>query len=503
MKLKRLSALLLATAMTVTAFAGCGKTNADTTAKEQTETTAATKQTDADSEAATKAEKSDVVTLKWIQVGSGMPSNYDAWEAVINEYLEEKIGVNIEMEIVPWGDWENRRNLIVSTGEDFDILFTNEDKYASEVAMGVFADITEMVQTVTPELYAVLPEEYWKATAIDNKYYSVPTYKDNSATSYWVWDQAMLDKYDIDPTEHITLEEMTEPLQTIADGEGKASFYLHKRGMYGLLNVLDNMGIGIENSMVGVRYDDETRTVINILEDEAFLTQMDIIHGWFNSGIIAADAATTEETEGYRSCFIAQGWPASAKTTWGPKMGIDATPVQRAETILSNATAQGSLNGISANCKNPEKALEFLQLVNTDSYLRDSLYYGLEGDNFEYTEDNKLHRNNTDWTMAGYTQGTFFIVTQLDEDEFNQWDEVKELNNNAVASVLLGFNFEPSNVENEVANVRAVWEKYKSEFLTGTKEPRALAAKITEEMKAVGLDELMAEAQAQIDEYYK
>ena len=48
----------------------------------------------------TAAAEEEVVTLKWIQVGNGMPENYDAWLAQINPYLEEKIGVNLDMEIV-------------------------------------------------------------------------------------------------------------------------------------------------------------------------------------------------------------------------------------------------------------------------------------------------------------------------------------------------------------------------------------------------------------------
>lgn len=46
--------------------------------------------------------------------------------------LEEKIGVNVEMEIVPWGDWDNRRNVIANSGEYFDILFTDQNRYGSE-----------------------------------------------------------------------------------------------------------------------------------------------------------------------------------------------------------------------------------------------------------------------------------------------------------------------------------------------------------------------------------
>ena len=41
----------------------------------------------------TEGTTGDVVTLKWVTVGNGMPENYDAWKANLDKYLEEKIGV--------------------------------------------------------------------------------------------------------------------------------------------------------------------------------------------------------------------------------------------------------------------------------------------------------------------------------------------------------------------------------------------------------------------------
>uniref|UniRef100_UPI00326031B9 DUF3502 domain-containing protein n=1 Tax=Clostridium sp. NkU-1 TaxID=1095009 RepID=UPI00326031B9 len=76
--------------------------------------------------------------------------------------------------------------------------------------------------------------------------------------------------------------------------------------------------------------------------------------------------------------------------------------------------------------------------------------------------------------MAGYTQGTFFQVSQLATDEFNQWDEVRELNAGASPSVMLGFDMDTSSVETELASCRAVYEKYRAEFFTGAREPREL-----------------------------
>ena len=68
------------------------------------------------------------------------------------------------------------------------------------------------------------------------------------------------------------------------------------------------------------------------------------------------------------------------------------------------------------------------------------------------------------WTMAGYTQGSFFAVTPTDDFDFNQYDEVKELNENASPSVLLGFSLDTTNFKDQLTNCVAVYERYKGEF---------------------------------------
>lgn len=89
------------------------------------------------------ASAEEVVTLKWVTVGSGMPSNYAAWAEKLNAYLAEKIGVNIEMEVISWGDWDNRRNVIVNTNEPYDLIFGNNGTYNSDVKLGAYLEITE------------------------------------------------------------------------------------------------------------------------------------------------------------------------------------------------------------------------------------------------------------------------------------------------------------------------------------------------------------------------
>lgn len=481
MKFKKVIAMSMAAVMGFGLLAGCGSKGNEEAGSGDT------------------SKSKDAVTLKWIMVGNGMPDNYKAWLGQINPYLEDKIGVNLDMEVVPWGDWDNRRSVIVNSGESFDILFTDQSRYNSEVSTGAFMDISELIKSEGSDLYEMIPEDYWKAVSISDKVYGVPTYKDSSVTEYFVWDNAVAEKYNVDIQQVQDYESLYTALKTIKDGEGTAPYYMSKQGADFMVSAyFDSLGTGL--APLGVRYDDDTMTVVNPMEDEDILKDMDIVHKMYKEGIINGDAPTSDDSNKYRTFFTAQGWSGAAASTWGPNNSIDdCVAVQYGDTVVSNTSVRGSINAISSGCKNPEKAIQLLQLVNTDSKVRDWLYYGVEGENFEYTDDGKVDKLNADWSMAGYTQGTFFNVSQLSTDTENQWDEVKQLNQNATPSVMLGFDLDTSKIETELASCSAVYEKYKSEFWTGAQEPRELLKTINSELEAAGWETVRAEAQAQID----
>ncbi len=283
--------------------------------------------------------------LKWIQVGNGMPSNYDAWLEQINPYLEEKIGVNVDMEIVPWGDWDNRRSVIANSGEAFDIMFTDQTRYNSEVGTGVFMDLTELLPTAAPELYAMIPEDYWTAASIGGKIYAIPTYKDSSITNYFIWDVDMAEKYNIDYKNITTYEDLAAALETIEAGEKTAPYRMSKNGADWLIGYYDQLGAGLP--VLGVRYDDAEKKVVNPLEDADVAANLQIIHQMYKDGVINGDAPTADDSNNYRTFFTAQGWSGAAKSNWGPNNGIEnCEAIQYGETFVSNTSVRGSMNGI-------------------------------------------------------------------------------------------------------------------------------------------------------------
>lgn len=442
----------------------------------------------------------DVVNLKWVLIGNGMPTNYDTWITNVNEYIGEKIGVNVELEVIPWGDWDKRRSVIVSTNEPYDIIFGNGNNYIADIDLGACYDISDLLDEQMPETRELIPDKYWEAMKVDGRIYGVPSYKDSALTNYAIWDKELVDEYNLDISKLTELDSMTDIFETLKKDKNDYPVYIKNDGIYYIFDVYDQIGAGTQ--VLGVRYDDKDAKVCFTLEQPDVYAALETIHEWNEKGIINPDASTITEARVYNMWRWGQGWESAGKTAWGPQMGKDVEVYKIGDSILSNDTVRGSINMISANTKYPEKCLEFLNLVNTDTKLRDMFYYGEEGVNFEYVDNGaKVHKINEEWAMAGYTQGTFFTVTPPDTDEYNQWDEIKALNESAVPSQMLGFTLDTSEITDKLANCREIWLRYRSEVMTGVLDPAEAVPEIKEELMEAGFQDILDEAQAQVDEF--
>ena len=88
------------------------------------------------------------------------------------------------MEVIPWGDWDNRRNIIISTNEPYDIIFGNGNNYLADINLGAYYDITDMLDANMPGLNELMPAKYWDAVKVKDRIYGVlPTRTARSATT--------------------------------------------------------------------------------------------------------------------------------------------------------------------------------------------------------------------------------------------------------------------------------------------------------------------------------
>ena len=500
--MKKLIALLLAALMIFGVLAGCASETAPSgdTAADSSDTADTTTDTTTENTPTTTEDGIPVIT--WYQVGGGQPKDIEAWNEIVNPYLEEKIGVHLNMQVVDWGSWGDRRTMLVQTNEDYDIIFTDMSTYVNNISMGAFADLTELIKD-TPGITDLIPEEYLKACNINGKLYGIPAYKDSSMTNFFVWTKDYVDQYYPDYAEDHDLFSIDEGLRAIYEGTGETPMMLNKDGISCIIgNRYDNFGSGLP--AIGVSYYSDDAKVVSVFEQDDVLDQLRQMHTWYNDGLINSDANTLDNFQGMCAVGVAQGWP-SASVGWGQGRGAEVVVSQFGDSVVSNDTVQGSISCINASSPNIDKALALLELVNTDTKVRDWFAYGVEGVNFEYVEEDgmqKIKKLNQDWSAASYTQGSNMRMTPESGTVGNPYlDEVAVQNANALSSPALGFYFDTTNVADQLAACTATWLTYKSLLVTGAGDPDTVVPEMLDALRADGLDEIIAEAQTQLDAY--
>jgi putative aldouronate transport system substrate-binding protein len=434
-----------------------------------------------------------VPTVVWYLPSPGANAAQDLVDntRIMSDYTEQQIGVRFELRDIT-GDV---RRILVNSGEAFDIMFTQD---FDDARNGVYADITDKVQTVTPALWNYVPQMLWDGVAINDKIYYVPAYKDTSVTVFIFWDKKYVDKYNLDTNKRpYTIQDFDRDLRIVKAGEGP-NFYF-----YGLqwpdLWAYDAVG---SNGM-GVRMDDPNRRVVAILEQPDQVAKYKIIQKWFEDGIMHPDSPQLTVFPLGMTVQYDIAWPSKAQFT-ALGQGIEAyVPVDLNTPYISTGGIRGSLQGFGANSRNLDAALKLIEMVNTDHKLRDMLAFGIEGRNFRYVSPNVVERLNDNYMAMEWTQGTFFNLSTTTDQSATTWDEVRSQNERGVASTLLGFSFDPAPVRNEIANINTVYDRYRTELVYGGEDRDVLIARIMRELRAVGFDRVAAEAQRQIDEFFK
>lgn len=474
--MKKIIAMLLAAMMVAGLFAACGTKPAGNDVPETQDPVV-----------------DDIPTLVWYQVGGGQPANYDSWQTKVNAYLEEKLGVHLDVRVVSWSDWGNKRSVIVQNDEPYDLIFSDMSNYTSDVQAGAFANLSGLMEEV-PGLTDLIPQDYLNACIVGGGLYGIPCYKDSSMTNFFVWTKKDVEAHYPEYAQAHTLAEIDEGLRSIYAETRVAPLLLARNGLSCVVtNKYDACTLG--NVGIGIAYNGGTEFV-PIFEQADVLADLAILQTWMEDGLINSDAAVLAQASGLCTLGIAQGWPSAAKS-WSDERGVEVVVSQFEDTVLSSDTLMGSITCIANSSGHKLEALKLLELVNTDAVLRDMLWYGEEGVNFEYVEEDgvrKVQKLNTDWSMAAYTQGTFFVGTP--EVGSDGYGEIKLQNENAVASPAMGFIPDITGIREEIAAVKVIYEEYNSMIMTGTGGQDYIDAMMAA-MRTAGFDTILNEVNTQ------
>lgn len=457
--------------------------------------------------------REEVISLTWYQVGDTQKDDQMVLDEV-NQYILEKIGVKINIVKVGWGDYSQKMQVVINTDDTWDLCFTSSwtNDYLQNAQKGVFLELDEYLKNEGKDMYELMDSRFWDAARVGGKIYGVPSEKEIGNCPMWVFTKEYVDKYQIPYEELHTLEDLEPWLQLIKEKEpGVVPLYCTKD--YSAPTYMDKIV-----DPVGIEYGDETLTVKNIFETEKMMSTLRTMRRYYEAGYINKDAPLASDKKSVKR-FVTKGdGHPFAELTWGKDLGYEvaATPIM--DTQITNASARGALTAINKNSRHPREAIQFLNLVNTDTYLRNLLNYGIEGVHWHETEISweeikedqgkpyvyeikaRLDEEKMqDYSVPYWVQGGMFSTYVLDSEPADKWAVFKAFNDASKPAPSLGFDFNIEPVQTQVSGFRSVLDEFGKALYTGSVDPDVYVPKLLEKLEQTGIGQVIEEMQRQVD----
>lgn len=480
---------------------------------------------------------SEPVTLEWWYRGNGIQKDTELVEEAFNELLKTYPGmenVTVNFNCYTGADYKNAVVLAQSADQQIDILNTVSIDFAEEVEKGTFLALDDyLAQNET--LKNELPEWLWELGSIDGTTYIVPNYQRAANMMYFVTPKEYMDQYgDIDAMrtafqkEDRDIEEIAvileEYCKAVQAGEGSAK-YMPALGtsyctQYGFADRYDTLN-GQFIKRVG------SDTVEHMLMTDKAQRAYEISAEWYQKGYIHPDILTISSKDFEGANMLNEvsyiytvnnqaGDEAAVSQYYSDTYGFEVYAIPMfTGYYITNIWAAGG-NGITAKCKNPDKALRLIELMTTEegTELYNLVVYGLEGTHYEKLDDTHIKTLEYDGTQGGVDAsyaGIKWILGNTFHAYLNQGckDGDNELalsineNPDNQISDLMGFVAKVSNVATQIEQTTAVTKEYSSALQSGAMGDgwKEFYEEYVNKMNNAGLQDILTELQGQVDDY--
>ncbi len=522
---RKLVSVLLAVSLAVSLLSGCAG-NSETTqepnlnddAKEASEeiTEEAEADTQADSDYGVINFDEDPYTLNVPVITLGdVPADLQMVQDKANEYLLDKINVQISMEVIGASDLTNTYMLKASSGDKLDLISMLPCNtmilplVSSKMVMPVDDLLEEWGQGIKEDAGEML-----KTGNISGKQYMIPDFEAARVTKGSIeFNAELVKKYNLEDKikEIKTISDLEPLLKEIQENEpnvipltsASPTSFTYFWGGY------DNLGdsFGVLEYGVGEEYE-----VVDWYETQTYMDRCKLMRDWFQKGFISKDILTSQDSG---QAQIQAGKAFACLSSYAPNQdyGFDLDnpvegcvewPLADSNPVITTSGLTATGWAISSNCERPDKAMQFLNLLYTDPTLCTLLQRGIEGVHYTVTSDNLLD------IVSSSESGYYLMFGQFGDESLispskdmgaDYTERLNEYITENTYSPAFGFIFDSSEYATEIASCNAVVTEFEGAIECGSVDPEEEIPKFVEKLKAAGLDTLIAAKQKQLDEW--
>ncbi len=520
--MKKVLSLFLTATVLLSMLAACGTDNTSSAPTVSPEGTKKSEKTEVVSEAEQASKAKKPVDCLYVVPGDAPKDLKGGLKAINGKMKADGVGVLLKMKFIPWDAWDQKINLMLSTGEKFDMFQVMNDRTSlSNYALrNALADLTEPVDQYGPNITKVNPELAMKSAMVNGKLYAIPAYWNETAVAPELTLRLdIMKKYGIAKVPE-TFEELTADFEKVFknwEGDGKPYFPL----------------LGSETSSVDVAcktfeewpyvvydkvfYVDQDGNVKNYFETDAFLKNCKNIRLWYEKGLISPDVLTTTSDQ-HANRLNSGDWffipgtigdisPLKANypdITTDDFVSVDLAP----EKPYVRPYGARNMNAVPLSSEHPEAAVFLTNWIyaNQDNY--DLFLYGREGIDYEKKEPGQRSPINDPVTMqppysfADWMIGNVNMVrTSVTAPKATNDSLYVLKTDHVVDGYASAFTFNAEKVQTQFTDVQTQIQASIAPIACGVKDYDSNIDEALSTLKAAGVDDLIAEFKKQLKEF--
>ncbi len=466
---------------------------------------------DTANEAALSRRKLDPYEIKWY-IDAGEPqADQQTVADEINRQLKGTINAALNLVSIDWGTYDQKMQMVIAAGEKFDLCFSGSwaNNYYLNVNNGAFLPLNGLLDRYAPTILAALPKIGWEACKINGSIYAIPNYQIWALTNEFVIMKGLADKYNFDTRKVAKLEDLEPLLAAVKNGEPDVTPAAFCKGNLPWGGILANNNF---DEIAGrdvpgvVRLDDAACKVLNQFETDEYRKNVRLLRDWYQKAYLRKDAGTLSEVQGKVAfntggCYKPGGAVGQESAYGEPVYDLPAS-----KSYLVTSMITGDMTAVSKTSRDPARAVMFYDLLFKDKTLYNTLCLGIENRHYIIDADGKaemIENSGYDYSSLGWEFGNQLNEIILKGQDLTIWEDTLKINNTAIASPALGFNFNPEPIKNELAKCNSLVQEYHPMLDTGTVDPEKVLPEFLSKLKAAGVDTIIAEEQKQVDQWRK
>lgn len=497
--MKKNASILLAAVLLTGTLAGCGQTTASSSSLASS--------SKAEQTSAVTKKDEPTATVKWYVAGVEA-ADHDLVMADLNTKLKEKINVELDLQIIAPGEFNDKMKLISTSGEDYDLTFTAgwRNNFYDNMAREAFLPLDDLIASEGKDIIKAVPDWLLDVATVNGKLYAVPNQQVIAYQTGFMIQKQYIDKYKFDVSTIKTLEDIEPFLKLLKENEPDL-IPLRTGGQLG--NTYRSDYEGFANYNVLVKKGDTSLTALPIIDTDAYIAQCNLQNDWYNKGYYRKDIMTVTDD----SADVKANKYVVSYNTYKPggdaeqtaASGVEMVAVPIGEPYIDAVTGNGTMTAINVNSKNPEAAMRLLNCVYTDKEVFNELLFGIEGthytksapDRVEPVKDTKYNYGTLAWTY-----GNQFNAWYLPGQKDGIWEETDKMNREAKVAILRGFTLDSAPIQAELAQLSAVDKEYLNAIYVA-KDVDAFIKELKDKKEKAGLTKVVEEVQKQIDTWAK